>query len=75
MSYEDLEVQWIETLGDEDVEDDEWVPVDDESSDSKDVFKKDECVVLEKEELGTIVDESKITKMLDDFEVDETIFR
>ena len=75
LSYEDLEVKWMDVVGDDDDEDEEWVPVVDDRDDSGEVLEEDECVRLDEEELNTIVDESKIAKVLDDYNLDDTVFR
>ena len=75
LTHDDLEVEWMDPLGEGDENDDEWVPPDEDVNDGDDACEEDDLSGLENEELSTIVDENKISKVLDDFEVSETVFR
>ena len=75
MTYEELEVKWMDVVGGDDEDDEDWLPVGDGGGDGGETFDDDDCVWVDEEEIRNIVDESKISKVLDDYDLDETVFQ
>ena len=77
-----LETQWLQALNvatDDYVEDGEWLSCEDGDEDSDEdgdeSLEEYEAIIVDEKELKNILDESTISKVLDDFGVEATVFR